>query len=67
MHGMLLNQRLKEVAMIEKIRRMLLDMFQRQMKSDSGISTRISLYMVEVQLLKEFQKFLKLLKLKKLK
>lgn len=40
--------------MIEKIRRMLLDMFQRQMRSETGISTRMSLYMIEVQLLKDF-------------
>lgn len=40
--------------MIEKLRMMLLEMFQRQMKSDAGISTRISLYMIEVQLLEDF-------------
>jgi len=40
--------------MINKLRMMLLEMFQRQMKSDAGISTRISLYMIEVQLLKDF-------------
>jgi hypothetical protein len=40
--------------MITKIRAMLLEMFQRQMKTDTGISTRGSLYMVEVQLLEDF-------------
>ena len=40
--------------MINKLRTMLLDMFQRQIKSDTGISTRGSLYMVEVQLLEDF-------------
>ena len=40
--------------MLEKLRKMLLEMFQRQMKSDTGISTRMNLYMVEVQLLKDF-------------
>lgn len=40
--------------MTEKIRKMLLEMFQRQMNSESGISSRLNLYMVEVQLLKDF-------------
>ena len=47
-------EKLKGPEMVDKIRKTLLDMFQRQMKTDTGISTRGSLYMVEVQLLEDF-------------
>ena len=40
--------------MIERLKAMILSMFNRQMKTDPGISTRMNLYMVEVQLLKDF-------------
>jgi hypothetical protein len=40
--------------MTEKLRAMLLSMFNRQMRSDVGISTRTNLYMVEVQLLEDY-------------
>ena len=39
--------------MKEKLRKMLLEMLNRQFNHDSGISTRTNLYMVEVQLLKD--------------
>lgn len=39
--------------MKERLRKMLLEMLNRQFKTDTGISTRINLYMVEVQLVKD--------------
>lgn len=38
---------------LEKLRKIFLEMLNRQFKIETGISTRISLYMVEVQLLKD--------------
>ena len=38
---------------IKKLRTILIDMVTRQLKVSTGISTRINLYMVEVQLLKD--------------
>lgn len=39
--------------MKERLRKMLLEMLNQQLKTDRGISTRINLYMVEVQLCKD--------------
>lgn len=39
--------------MKEQFRKMFLDALNRQMKSETGISTRTNLYMVEVQMVKD--------------
>ena len=39
--------------MVSRLRKMFLEMLNRQFNHDSGISTRTNLYMVEVQLLKD--------------
>ena len=39
--------------MKERLRKMFLEMLNQQLKTDRGISTRINLYMVEVQLVKD--------------
>ena len=38
---------------IEKLRNIFLDMLNRQLKNAKGISTRMNLYMIEVELLKD--------------
>lgn len=39
--------------MKERLRKMFLEMLNQQLKTDTGISTRINLYMVEVKLLED--------------
>ncbi len=39
--------------MKERLRKIFLEMLNNQMRQETGISTRINLYMVEVQLLKD--------------
>lgn len=39
--------------MKERLRKMFLEMLNQQLKTDRGISTRINLYLVEVQLVKD--------------